>query len=115
MVANDSLRIVASMPAFKFGPEALLALKFEDFKIFSHAEKIDFANSKQIARWPALWFFSHTKVENQCVTREPFTGSQPLQQYVGLLEADKQSQLSRHHAGRTTCKNQNITSRVFVF
>ena len=23
------------MPAFKFGPKALLALKFEDFKIFS--------------------------------------------------------------------------------
>ena len=35
MVANDSSRIIASMPAFKFGPKALLALKFEDFKIFS--------------------------------------------------------------------------------
>ena len=67
MVANDSLRIVASMPAFKFGPKAFLALKFEDFKIFSHAGKFYFAKSKQIARWPTFWLFSLIKVNMQCI------------------------------------------------
>ena len=93
MVANDSLRIVASMPAFKFGPKALLALKFEDFKFSAPpCWKIDFAKSKQFARWLTFWPFSHPKVPDLKLKKGLYLGD-TSQVLLASIEADKKSRV----------------------
>ena len=51
------------MPAFKFGPKAFLALKFEDFKIFSPTmlENLTLQNQNK-SQDETFWLFSLIKV-----------------------------------------------------
>ena len=61
MVANDSLRIVASMPASFCGPKALLVSKIQTLHfLWRHAGKL----TAKIKTNPAFWFFNQTKIEN---------------------------------------------------
>ena len=104
MVANDSSRIVASMPAFEFGPKA--------------SGKFDFAKSKQIARWSTFWLFSHTKVKINrvlCIKRIPVPGDLDLKQiYWPLTEVDEPAERT-NFCSKMTTQNGGRENKPFFF